>query len=150
MIRIALQLLVLAAVAVVGAVAVRAWHPEAPPLYFYPEQVKDGEVTLADAVRWAEAGEVLWVDARSREKFEAGHIEGAVLLNEQDDFDLLLFDAIDVLQNNADKRLVVYCGSELCSSSQKIAEKLEALGLFGDVHVLHGGEKALREAGLLK
>ena len=144
--RIAVQIAVLCAVSVAGAFGIWKWHPNKPPLYFFADQVKEGEVELAQALEWQAAGQVLWIDARSREKFEAGHVEGAVLLNEQDDFNQLFMESIHILQNSADKRLVIYCGSELCAAAERIADKLE---MFPDVHVLHGGEKKLREAGLL-
>ena len=146
--QIALQLLVIGILSIGGALAVRAWHPKAPPLKFFVEQIKDGEVDLAQAIAWQGAGESLWIDARPRAKYEAGHIEGAVLLNEQDDFNQLLQESWATLQNNADKHVVIYCASEICGSSRKVAELLENRG-FPDVHVLHGGEKALRDAGLL-
>jgi rhodanese-related sulfurtransferase len=146
--QIVIQLVVFGALSVSGALAIRQWHPKAPPLYFFADEVKEGEIDLAQAKEWAEAGELVWVDARPRTKFDAGHIEGALLINEQDDFNLLLMDAWDTLQNNFDKRFVIYCGSETCGSSRRVAELLQDRG-FPEVHVLHGGEKALREAGLL-
>lgn len=146
--RILLQLLVLGAVMAGGALAVWAWHPKAPPLYFFVDEIKEGEIELAQAQEWLQAGELVWVDARPRKKYEAGHLEGAILLNEQDDFNLLLMESWDTLQNSFDKRFVIYCGSETCGSSRRVAELLRDRG-FPEVHVLHGGEKGLREAGLL-
>ena len=74
MIRIALQLLAIALLSGAGALAVWAWHPKSPPLYFYADQVKEGEATLEQALEWQAADEILWIDARPRKKFEAGHV----------------------------------------------------------------------------
>ena len=149
MIRIVLQLIAIGVISGAGALAVRAWHPKSPPLYFYADQVKEGEATLEQALEWQAADEILWIDARPREKYEAGHIDGAVLLNEQDDFNMLLMESIDVLQNNAHKRLVIYCATDICAASKRVAELLRDRG-FPDVYALHGGEEALRQAGLLR
>lgn len=146
--RVALQMVSLGLVTTAGALAVKAWHPKAPPLYFYADQVKEGEIEIAQAREWLAAGEMVWIDARPRNKFEAGHVDGAVLLNEQDDFNLLLMDSWDTLQNSFDKKFVVYCGSNTCASSQRVADLLRDRG-FPEVYVLHGGEEGLREAGLL-
>jgi rhodanese-related sulfurtransferase len=147
--RILLQLLLLGALSCGGALAVRAWHPRAPLLYPIAGQIKEGEIDLQQALAWRAAGRLLWIDARPRAQYEAGHIEGAVLLNEQDDFNLLLMDSWATLQNNADKHLVVYCGAETCGSSRKVAALLRDRAGFPDVHVLLGGVQVLRDAGLL-
>ena len=143
------QLAVIAALSVGGALAINAWHPNRPPLHFNPKALQEGEVELATVQDWLSAGEVVWIDARPRAKYEAGHVEGAILLNEQDDFNLLLMESIAELQNNFDKRFVVYCATEICAASRRVAELLRERG-FPEVYVLNGGIEPLREAGLLE
>ncbi len=146
---VALQLVAIAALAAAGAIAVYAWHPERPPLYFNPHELKEGEVDLAQAQEWAAAGELVWVDARPRKQYEAGHVDGAILLNERDDFNALLMDVWDDLQNSADKYFVIYCGLASCKSSERVAQLLRDLS-FPEVYVLNGGVETLRRGGLLK
>lgn len=143
-----MQLSVIAAIVVATTLGIYAWHPNRPALYFDLQQLEDGEVDLAQAIEWRDAGQIVWIDARSREKFDAGHLEGAILLNEQDDFNALLLESFAELQNNADKNLVVYCGSATCAASLRIARKLRDIG-YHSVHVLKGGVETLRTGGLI-
>ena len=46
------------------------------------EKLAPGEVRAGTVREWGEA--VQWVDARSRGKYQQGHIAGAILLNEDD------------------------------------------------------------------
>ncbi len=144
-----LQLLLIAALTVGAALAINQWHPNRPPLYFNPKALQEGEVDIAKAIEWSEAGELVWIDARPRAKYEAGHVEGAILLNEQDDFNLLLMESIAELQNNFDKRFVVYCATEICAASRRVANLLRERG-FPEVYTLNGGVISLREVGLLE
>jgi hypothetical protein len=75
--------------AVAAAWGTHAWHPRAPALYLVQEPLRDDEVSMqAIQERWK--GDVLWIDARIQEQFDAGHVPGALLLNEQK-FDEQLF-----------------------------------------------------------
>ena len=145
--KIFIQLLAIAVLSAGAAFAVHLWHPNRPALYFVPQQLEEGEVELAKALEWHREGRVVWVDARPRVKYEQGHVEGALLLNEQDDFNALLLEVWDTVQNNADKPFVVYCASETCAASKRVADLLMDRGL-PDVWVLNGGVESLREAGL--
>jgi rhodanese-related sulfurtransferase len=145
---VALQLLAIGGLVVAATLGVYAWHPNRPALYFDLQQLDDGEVDLAQALEWRDAGQIVWIDARSREKYDAGHLEGAMLLNERDDFNALLLESFAELQNNSDKNLVVYCGSATCAASLRIAKKLRGIG-FHSVHVLKGGVETLLAGGLL-
>jgi rhodanese-related sulfurtransferase len=136
----ALLLLLLAGSAAVGAFYL---HPRAPALYAVEEPLRDDEVTLAQIQeRWQ--GNVLWLDARPREQFEAAHIPGALLLNEQD-FDNQLFELLETLQTNS-KPVVIYCGSERCDASRKIRAKLLERVPIDDCSVLKGGWPAWQAA----
>lgn len=98
-----------------------------------------GEVSLEEVRAWKE---VLWVDARSREAYEAEHIPGALLLNaaEWDDLLVPLFD-----RWNPDVPIVVYCDSASCDASQRVAERLRDEVGLEHVHVLKGGWSAWKE-----
>jgi rhodanese-related sulfurtransferase len=114
----ALLLILLASAA--GAAAF--WlHPGAPALYLTEEPLQPDEVTLQDiSQRWK--GDVIWLDARPEDQFDAGHIPGAKLLNEQS-FDAQLLEVLDILQTTT-KPIIIYCGGQKCEASRHVREKL--------------------------
>jgi rhodanese-related sulfurtransferase len=114
----ALLLILLASAA--GAAAF--WlHPGAPALYLTEEPLQPDEVTLKDiSQRWK--GDVIWLDARPEDQFDAGHIPGAKLLNEQS-FDAQLLEVLDILQTTT-KPIIIYCGGQKCEASRHVREKL--------------------------
>ena len=124
------QALVLLALALLpalvsGALQLR-WNAEAP--------LEPGEVRAATVREWGD--KVQWVDARPRDKYEAGHIEGAILLNEEEWSKLApaFLDAWD-----PDQPVVVYCDGGSCEASHAVARRLREDLKIGDVHVLKGG-----------
>src|SRR4051794_10750419 len=109
--RTLVQMLILAAIAA------------GPALISGLVQVKKKEEPLAqDEVRPATArtwgDKVLYVDARPRQRYDAGHIRGAILLNEEqwDSLFPLFSDAFD-----PDKTIVVYCDGGGCEASHEVA-----------------------------
>ena len=66
-----------------------------------------------------------------------------------EDFYSLLEPIWSEIQNKSDLPFIVYCSSESCLASRKVAEKLrESVGV-SEVYILKGGEKSLTERGLL-
>jgi rhodanese-related sulfurtransferase len=111
-------------------------HPRAPSWYQANEPLRDGEVTLEIIhQRWHD--DVLWIDARPLAQYKAGHAPSALLLNEES-ADLLLMEHFEKLQDNT-KPVIVYCGSEACRASQKIASYLRDKLPLTEIHVLRGG-----------
>ncbi len=133
--RTLLQMLVIAAIALVPAIASALWHPNRPP--FTAPQLQAWEVSLLTAKHWGDA--VIWVDARSRPKYERGHIPGALLLNE-DEWDTLLPQVL--LKWQPGKRIVLYCDSRQCHGSHFVAERLRRESQLKDVFVLANGWQA--------
>jgi rhodanese-related sulfurtransferase len=130
------QALVILALSVGAAVATHRWHPQAPAWYVEDETPADGEVSMSQ-VREQWNGDVLWIDARTRERYNADHIPGALLLNEYERDDLLL-EHLDKLQTSG-KPIIVYCDAMKCEASHVIRTFLtENVGL-PDVWVLTGG-----------
>ncbi len=119
-----------------AALAVHAWHPRAPALHLIEEPLRDDEVSLA-SIRDQFQNEVLWIDARPKDLFDAEHVPGALLLNEQG-FDDQLLGHLEVLQSNT-KPIVVYCGGQKCEASRKVAQKLQQMGIVQKAWVLKGG-----------
>jgi rhodanese-related sulfurtransferase len=98
------------------------------------EPLQAGEIRPATARQWGE--KVLFVDARVQARYDAGHIPGALLLNEElwEDLFPKFADAWD-----PDKVVVVYCDGAACEASHRVAERLrQALGVE-TIFVLKGG-----------
>ena len=133
---IVLQAVVLLSLAGVASVLTWKFHPRAPALRLNEEPLGDGEISIDVALGWEQSQGVLWIDARSVEKFEEQHIPGAILLNEFD-WNALLMENYHVITNQ-DRPLVIYCGSYSCKASTTIADKLRAIRV-PDVYVLKGG-----------
>ena len=130
------QALVILALTAVAATATNFWHPRAPAWYLNQQPLGENEVTLADIeARWK--GEVLWIDARLRSEYDAGHVPGALLLNEQE-ADQLMFEHFEKLQDNK-KPLIVYCSGAACQASRKMMQYLKDRLPIEEIYVLRGG-----------
>ena len=116
--------------AVVPALVSGWLHPRAPAWHAVAETG-----TLA----WAEARALrnaLWIDARSAEDFDHGHIDTAISLPASD-WDAHL-EAV-LREWSPGRPVVVYCGGGGCRASHAVAQRLrDELGL-SDIHVLAGG-----------
>jgi 3-mercaptopyruvate sulfurtransferase SseA len=133
----------LVALTFLAASATHWLHPRAPAWYLSAEKLAEGEVNLP-LIQEKWKGDVLWIDARTEERYKVAHIPGALLLNEQS-FDQQLFDLIETLQSNV-KPVIVYCDAQKCEASKKVRIALtERVGL-SDVWVLHGGWPAWQAA----
>ncbi len=123
--------------------------PAALAVMFHPQLadraragLQPGAVRLAEVRDWH--ANVLWVDGRSEEEFNRDHIPGALPLEEAR-FSEQLGAIVAAWQPG--QRIVVYCSSLSCSTSQGLAEKLRGAGFGDDVHFLHGGWEAWQRAG---
>ncbi len=105
-----------------------------------PEPLAVGEIRAATVKMWGD--KVLWVDARSRARFDAGHIAGAVLLNE-DEWEKLVARFLD--EWDPEKAIVVYCDGGGCESSDAVARRLRTELKLENVWVLNGGWPTWRE-----
>jgi rhodanese-related sulfurtransferase len=138
-----IQAIILVALATGAAVLTYAVHPRAPALYLSQAPVARDEVNLQQIQeRWQ--GDVVWLDARTQEVYEKGHIPGARLLNEQG-FQEQLLELLDVLQTT-DKAVIIYCGGEKCEASRTIREKLLPIVPIEDCYILRGGYPAWKAA----
>ena len=117
--------------ALIPAVLSALLHPKRPA-WNHPNAIP--EVSVATASGWGQA--VLWIDARSQTEYEKAHIPSAMLLNEEN-WDSLLSAVLDVWQPGV--RIVVYCNSQSCHSSQEVAKRLREEVDLADVYVLRGG-----------
>ncbi len=137
------EALILVMLSLLGAVGVHFLHPRAPSWYLSEEPLAEDEVSMAViAGKWHD--DVFWIDARVAEQFEAGHVPGAISLNEQN-FDSALFDHIEMLQD-LQKPVVIYCGTEKCQASRRIKSELLKRVPLENVFILKGGWQAWQQA----
>jgi rhodanese-related sulfurtransferase len=88
-------------------------------------------------------GKAIFVDARSGEDYESGHIPGAVSLP-AGQFDQLVDAFID--QHSSDQLVVTYCSGRTCDDSHKLAQLLSEAG-FKNVKVFIDGYPGWKREG---
>ena len=99
-------------------------------------EIAAGEIQFADA----RVLEVIWIDARSIEEYEAGHYSGAIHVDESN-----WNSGLVVLMNRwleAPRPIVIYCGSKDCKSSRRLADRLRQALPEGEIYSLKGGSEA--------
>lgn len=121
-------------------------HPKRPAWYrvVSPEELR-WQIDLVKAEELASSESVLWVDARSRKKYEESHLPGAILLNLAEWGDLM-FEHMDALQDAMSKPVIVYCDGTDCRKSATIASQLRELLGLEPVYVLKGNWRELSAA----
>ncbi len=112
-----------------------------------PATLKPDEVCLEQI---SSDAKILWVDARSRKDWEKSGLPGSVLWNLDPAEDMQVFESETAMRIMETPRVIVYCGDENCGLSRQVAERIRALQLGAEVSVLHGGWRALNEAGKIK
>lgn len=112
-----------------------------------PAALKPGEVCLEQI---PQDSKTLWVDARSRKEWEKSSVPGSILWNLDPGEDIQAFETETAMRIMETPRVIVYCGDENCGLSRQIAERIKGLGLGAEISVLHGGWRALKEAGKIK
>lgn len=93
-----------------------------------------GQITLDEAKQAFDAG-ASFIDARRKEEYEAGHIQGAIRMN------LKSFENGDppmLAMVPRDSMVIVYCGGGKCDESERVAEMLNNSG-YKKVFVVHDG-----------
>jgi rhodanese-related sulfurtransferase len=146
--RILWQTALLLALATGAGALVWKFHPEAPELYLSHETAGLREMTVAEAkARLAKGQPIVWLDARHEKEFNAGHIEGALLLNEYH-WETLLEQAFPViLESPPGTPVVIYCDGQACAASRTVRDRLDQTPL-GDREplILRGGWPAWQAA----
>jgi rhodanese-related sulfurtransferase len=112
-----------------------------------PATLKPDEICLEQI---ASEAEILWVDARSRKDWGKSGLPGSLLWNLDPGEDMQVFESEAAMRIMETPRVVVYCGDENCGLSRQVAERIRSLQLGAEVSVLHGGWRALKEAGRIK
>ena len=103
------------------------------PLPWAEPELAAGEIRLSDA----QALDVIWIDARSYEEFEIDHMPDALFFDEGD-WDTGLIQLMEQWLMQP-RPIVVYCGSESCGTSKRIAERLRDALPDAEIYSLKGG-----------
>lgn len=108
-------------------------------------EMKEDQVCLATVMDdWG--GDVLWVDARSAREFQQSHLTDAIFIPENDvDNQIAVPEHMERIgmAGVEGRKLVVYCGTDACGSSELVAKKIRSTGFHSEVYVLYGGWKAV-------
>lgn len=123
------QIIIIVGLAGIASALSWAWHPSLPDF-------DDGRMPVEEALRLGD--NVLWLDARAWEFYEAEHVPGAIWLS-RDDWDA----GIDSFMSawSPGQSVVVYCDRS-CSESAAVADMLIKDYGIENVHVLKGGWEA--------
>ena len=142
------QMTVLASLTLLASAATYFFHPHAPALHLQGEPVNDGEISPTGARAAMKSPGVIFIDARVRARFDAGHIPDALPLCESEsNYPAQLSVVADTLQQGQEKLVVVYCDGKKCQASHEIAEILKSFHTMPEnVRVLHGGWPAWQAA----
>ena len=134
--RLCRQALLLAALAVLPALVSGTIQLQRNP----QKALQPGEMSAAQARELRR--QVLFVDARPAERYEAGHIPSAVRLTAQE-WDALVPKFLDAW--DPDRVVVVYCEGGTCDTSREIAERIKKDLQIQGVYYLQGGYPAWRQ-----
>ncbi|MEM6910983.1 MAG: rhodanese-like domain-containing protein [Verrucomicrobiota bacterium] len=107
------------------------------------------EVSVEEALSWESGSGVTWIDARSKKEFEEGHVPHSFLLSEASDvsWEESFFELMASGSLAEDRPVVVYCASDSCDASGRVAVRLKDLMDEGviptaEVYVLANGWEA--------
>ena len=102
-------------------------------------ELEAGEIYLADA----QALNAIWVDARAVEEFEKSHLPGALFFDESD-WETGLFELMNTWLMQP-RPIVIYCETEACGTSKRIAERLRKSLPDAEIYSLKGGSATWQE-----
>ncbi|MDP8257082.1 MAG: rhodanese-like domain-containing protein [Candidatus Alcyoniella australis] len=137
---IAALIVALAAAIGLGSNALRS--DRIPWIYERTAPSATNPIDLEQAKELFDTAEALFLDSRSREEYDAGHISGALNVDTLDPehIDRILEQALPGI------RLVTYCSGVDCHSSDLLAERLVDMGYSG-IGVFFGGWPEWSAAG---
>ena len=150
--RVAAQVLVLAAAAALAAGVSQAVRPHPLPWFqrwstFVADTSQKLGVPVASldvARRAVESGQYVIIDARPPKDFAAGHLKGAFSVP-SDEMDAYLPAVLPLL--TPDQRVLTYCSGHYCDESLLVTQHLLQNG-FTNVVLFAGGTKDWLDAGL--
>ena len=108
------------------------------PLPWAEPELAAGEIKVVDA----RVIDAIWIDARPIEEYEESHVPGALFFSEGA-WDASLIALMDVWLTGP-RPIIVYCGSESCGTSRRIAARLREALPEAEIYSLKGGWDAWR------
>jgi rhodanese-related sulfurtransferase len=101
-------------------------------------------IPMPQAIASHQAGEAIFVDARSPDQFAAGHISGAINVPFEEVYDYIerIFKAVP----GYDALVIAYCDGEACDLSEELIFLLRDLG-YSNARVLINGWTLWRSHG---
>jgi len=135
------QIALLCLLALVPALLAGWLHPRRPD--WRELSTRPPEISPAQLRALSAGEEVLLIDARAGERFAAGHIPGALLLNE-DHWDEQMAEFVRRWRPGL--RVVVYCDQLQCGTSRQVARRLREEFGVETVAILEGGYAAWKES----
>ena len=108
-----------------------------------PESIRGATTIDVNQARALFEQEVLFVDVRKDQDWEAGRVPGAVHLNLKETYS----EANLLKEISKDAKVVIYCNGEKCLRSSKACAKAVDWG-FTDVHYFRNGFPSWKLAGL--
>jgi len=122
-----------------GIALIGQWDTAKGVITADPQMAEERKLQEIDSVAWAkeiyDKGHVLFVDARSQNNYEQGHIPGAVSLP-LGQFDEMIESFLG--KHALDQPMVTYCSGRTCEDSHHLARLLLEAG-FTDVRVFIDG-----------
>ena len=109
------------------------------PLVGVGPELEAGEIHLADA----QAVNAIWLDARAIKEFEESHLPGALFFDESD-WDAGLLELMNTWLIHP-RPIVIYCESNSCDTSKRIAKRLRESLPDAEIYSLKGGSTAWQE-----
>jgi len=132
------QALAILGLAGVAAALTAKLHPRVPAWYRV-ENVADEifRLSVAELRERYQPDQLLWIDARSSEQYQAGHVDGARSLNEEN-WAEQLWRMHSELENLNGLAIVVYCDGKACQRSARVAGRLRSEMGLEPVWILRG------------
>lgn len=147
-IRTGLQLAIIAAISLAAAgINYLASGPPTRKHLCDPAIRKADEICLSEITN---TNGILWIDARSRAAWQKNGLPESILWNLDPAEDMQAFEANNAEKIATAKKVIIYCSDENCGLSRQVAERIRKLDLGPQVLVLHGGWRALKDAGRVK
>ena len=116
----------------------------APAVAAAPAAVLGLEISIPQAFVLFQQGGIIFLDARRKDEFEAGHVDGALLLSTEHFGRGTIPATIGVLEKS--QPVVIYCGGGACDASKNLVIMLQNFG-FTRFHIMTDGFPAWQAAG---
>jgi rhodanese-related sulfurtransferase len=102
------------------------------------------DISIPQAFVLFQQGGIMFLDARRKDEFEAGHVDGALLLSTEHFGRGTIPATIGVLDKT--QPVVIYCGGGACDASKNLVIMLQNFG-FTRFHIMTDGFPAWQAAG---